>query len=250
MPNGDPAAADQRTSAPASAARKASAFAVHVMTASGAALGLLALMAAVAEDWPLMFWFLGAALIVDGIDGTIARYVRVSAVLPRWSGDSLDFAVDFVTYVFVPAYAIANSGLLPPLAEVPAAILVVLTGALYFADLKMKMAGNYFRGFPALWNVAAFYLFVVRPHPWVGVAAIVVLAGLTFAPFPFIHPLRVARWRILNITLLVVWSLLAAAALGRNLDAGPWISAALCAIALYFIAAGLIRRSGESHGSA
>jgi phosphatidylcholine synthase len=140
--------------------------------------------------------------------------------------------------------------LLPPVAEVPAAILVVLTGALYFADLKMKMADNYFRGFPALWNLAVFYLFVVRPHPWGGVAAIVVLAALTFAPFPFIHPLRVARWRSLNIALLVVWSLLAAAALGRNLDAGPWISAALCAIALYFIAAGLIRRSGERHGSA
>jgi phosphatidylcholine synthase len=249
MPNGDPAAADQGTSAPASAARQACAFAVHVLTASGAALALLALIAAVEQHWTLMFWLLGAALIVDGVDGTIARYIRVSAVLPRWSGDNLDFAVDFVTYVFVPAYAIAHSGLLPPPAAVPAGILVVLTGVLYFADLKMKMADNCFRGFPVLWNLAAFYLFVVRPHPWVAVAAIVVLAALTFAPFPFIHPLRVARWRMLNIVLLVVWSLLAAAALGRNLDAGPWITAALCAIGLYFIAAGVIRRPGESHGS-
>jgi phosphatidylcholine synthase len=247
---GDPAAADQQASAQASAARQAAAFAVHVLTASGAGLALLALIAAAAEDWPLMFWLLGGALIIDGIDGTIARYVRVSAVLPRWSGDNLDFAVDFVTYVFVPAYAIAHSGLLPPLAAVPAGMLVVLTGALYFADLKMKMADNCFRGFPVLWNLAAFYLFVVRPHQWVGLAAIVVLAALTFAPFPFIHPLRVARWRILNITLLVVWSLLAAAALGRNLQPGPWITGALCAIALYFIAAGLIRRSDESHGNA
>src|SRR5215813_659707 len=247
MPHGDPAAADQKAAAPASAARQACAFAVHVLTASGAAL---ALIAAVAQDWPLMFWLLGLALIVDGIDGTIARRVQVSVVLPRWSGDNLDFAVDFVTYVFVPAYAIANSGLLPPLTAVPAGILVVLTGALYFADLRMKMADNCFRGFPVLWNLAAFYLFVVRPHPWVGLAMIVVLAGLTFAPFPFIHPLRVARWRPLNIALLVVWSLLAAAALGRNLDAGPWITAALCAIALYFVAAGLIRRSGESDGNA
>jgi phosphatidylcholine synthase len=247
---GDPEAADQPPIAPASAARQAAAFAVHVLTASGAALGLLALFAAVAQDWPLMFWLLGAALIIDGVDGTIARHLQVSAVLPRWSGDNLDFAVDFVTYVFVPAYAIAHSGLLPPLAAVPAGILVAITGALYFADLKMKMADNCFRGFPVLWNLAAFYLFVVRPPPWAGMAAIVVLAGLTFAPFPFIHPLRVVRWRTLNIVLLVVWSLLAAAALGRNLEPGPWITGGLCAIAVYFIAAGLIRRSGESHGNA
>jgi phosphatidylcholine synthase len=250
MREGDPATADQHPPARASGARRIAAFAVHVLTASGAALALLALIAAVEQHWPLMFWLLGAALVVDGVDGTIARYVQVAAVLPRWSGDSLDFAVDFVTYVFVPAYAIAHSGLLPADAAVAAGILVVLTGALYFADRNMKMADNCFRGFPVLWNLAAFYLFVVRPPPWAGLAAIIVLAGLTFAPFPFIHPLRVARWRPLNIALLGVWSLLAAAALGRDFDAGPWITAALCAIALYFIAAGLVGRSADRHGSA
>jgi phosphatidylcholine synthase len=223
--------------------RRACAFAVHVFTASGAAFALLALIAAVAQDWPLMFLWLGAALVVDGVDGALARYADVAAVLPRWSGDSLDFVVDFVTYVFVPAYAIAESGLLPPSAAIGGGILVVVSGALYFADRKMKMADNCFRGFPALWNVAAFYLFIVRPDPWIGFAAIVVLVGLTFAPFPFVHPVRVKRVRALNIILLVVGAVLAAAAVGRNLDPGPWITAALCAIALYFVAVGLIRRS-------
>jgi phosphatidylcholine synthase len=250
MTRRDPAAADEATSAPASAARRAYGFAVHLFTASGAALALLALIAAVEENWPLMFWWLAAALIVDGVDGTLARYFDVSAALPRWSGDNLDFAVDFVTYVFVPAYAIAQSGLLPPVAAVPAGILIVVTGALYFADREMKLADNCFRGFPALWNLAAFYLFVVRPPPWIAVAAIVVLAGLTFARFPFIHPIRVTRLRALNLALLVAWSVLAAAALWRGLDAGPWIGAALCAIALYFLAAGLIGRPGESQGKA
>lgn len=232
----------------ATTARRVCAFAVHVFTATGAALALLALIAAVDANWPLMFWWLGAALIVDGVDGTLARYLRVSLVLPRWSGDNLDFAIDFVTYVFVPAFAIAQSGLLPPLTAIPAGALIAITGALYFADRQMKMADNCFRGFPALWNLAAFYLFVVRPHPWIGLGAIVALAGLTFARFPFVHPVRVARLRILNLVLLVVWSLLAAAAVGRNLDPGPWIVGGLCAIALYFMVAGLIRRPGESHG--
>ncbi len=89
-----------------------------------------------------MFWCLGAALFVDGIDGTFARKFRVAEVLPRWSGDVLDLVVDFITYVFVPAYAIAASGLLPPVLAIPAALLIVVTSALYFADRDMKTAGQ------------------------------------------------------------------------------------------------------------
>ena len=115
------------------------------------------------------------------------------SVLPRWSGDVLDLVVDFVTYVFVPAYAIAASGLLPPLLAMPAGLVIVVTGALYFADRDMKTADNYFRGFPALWNAVAFYLFLLKPPPWLAAVSIVVLAVLTFVPFKFVHPFRVTR---------------------------------------------------------
>src|SRR5438045_510841 len=128
------------------------AFSVHVFTALGAVLALLALLAAIERNWSLMFWFLGAALIVDGVDGTIARRLRVAERLPRWSGDVLDLVVDFLTYVFVPAYAIATGGLMPDPLALPAGIVIVITGALYFADRKMKTEDNYFRGFPTLWN--------------------------------------------------------------------------------------------------
>ena len=86
------------------------AFAVHVLTACGAALALLALIFATGGHWEAMFFCLGLALIVDGADGPLAREFKVAEVLPRWSGDTLDIVVDFVTYVFVPAYAIAGSG--------------------------------------------------------------------------------------------------------------------------------------------
>jgi len=222
--------------------QRAFGFAVHVFTALGAACALMALISATNEEWALMFLWLGLALIIDGFDGTVARYARVAEVLPRWSGDSLDFVVDFVTYVFVPAYAVAQSGLLPDAAAIPAGVIIVVTGAIYFADREMKLSDNCFRGFPALWNLAAFYLFVMRLPPWIAFGAVVVLAVLTFVRFPFVHPLRVARLRVVNITLLAVWSVLAAAALGRNLEAGPWIAAALCAIGLYFLIAGLLGR--------
>src|SRR5262245_14141331 len=183
---------------------RARAFAVHVFTAAGAALALAALVYAVRAQWPAMFLCLGAALIVDGIDGTIARHVKVAEVLPRWSGDVLDLVVDFVTYVFVPAYAIAAGGLLPDALALPAGIVIVVTGSLYFADRQMKTADNYFRGFPTLWNAAAFYLFVLKPAPWLATTAVAVLAVATFLPFKFLHPMRVARLRTLNIAALAL----------------------------------------------
>jgi len=217
-------------------------YAVHVLTASGAALALLALIFATGGHWEAMFLCLGLALIVDGVDGPLAREFKVAELLPRWSGETLDLVVDFTTYVFVPAYAIAASGFLPPALAIPGGVLVVLAGALYFADREMKTDDNYFRGFPALWNLAAFYLYVLEPPPWLAAVMIVVLAGLSFAPIKFVHPLRVRFLRPLNIALLVLWAVLALVAVILRLEPGPYVTWPLVAIALYFFAAGLLRR--------
>jgi len=221
------------------------AFWVHVFTAAGAALALLALLAAIGKRWDLTFLCLGIALLVDGVDGTIARGLRVSEKLPRWSGDVLDLVVDFVTYVFVPAYAIAAGGLLPDWVGIVAGVTIVVTGALYFADRQMKTADHYFRGFPALWNAAAFYLFLLRPDPWLATAAVMVLAMLTFAPFKFVHPFRVRRLRFVTIAMLGAWSALALVAILSNLDPDPWTKMGLVAAAVYFLGLGLTDRMSK-----
>jgi phosphatidylcholine synthase len=222
--------------------RSVRAFAVHVLTASGAALALLALVFATGGLWEAMFITFGAALIVDGVDGPLARRLKVAEELPRWSGETLDLVVDFVTYVFVPAYAIAASGLLPQAFTLPAGIVVVVSGALYFADRAMKTADNYFRGFPTLWNLAAFYLFVLEPEPWLALVMVLALAILSFAPIKFLHPLRVKRLRALNVALLAIWAVLALVAVIDNLAPGPYVVWPLALIALYFFAAGLLPR--------
>jgi phosphatidylcholine synthase len=218
------------------------AYAVHALTASGAALGLLALIFATGGHWEAMFFCLGLALIVDAIDGPLAREFQVAELLPRWSGETLDLVVDFTTYVFVPAYAIAASGFLPPALAIPSGVIVVLSGAIYFADREMKTADNYFRGFPAVWNLGAFYLYVIEPPSWLAAVMVFGLAALSFAPIKFVHPLRVQHLRLLNIALLVAWALLAFAALVLRLEPGPYVTAPLVAIAVYFFTAGLLRR--------
>jgi phosphatidylcholine synthase len=218
------------------------AFAVHIFTAIGAALGFAALLAAVDRRWTAMFCILGVALVVDGIDGSLARRLRVAERLPRWSGDVLDLVIDFITYVFVPAYAIVASGMLPRAVAIPAGMAIVMTGALYFADREMKTADHYFRGFPGLWNVAAFYLFVLHPPPWIAAGAVLALAVLTFVPLKFVHPFRVKRLRVLTIISLTLWCVLAAATLAYDLRPGAWIVGGLVGIAGYFVALGLTDR--------
>ncbi len=218
------------------------AFAVHVFTACGAACALLALIAAVRADWPQMYVWLGIALFIDGVDGTFARRLRVADVLPRWSGEVLDLVVDILNYVFVPAYALAASGLLPRPIAIPLGILIVVTGSLYFADRLMKTSDYYFRGFPALWNVAAFYLFLLRPAPWLGAVLIAALAALTFVPFHVVHPLRIAHLRALTTGALILWTLLAIFAVTKNLQPGFWALAGLCLLAIYFVGVGFLRR--------
>lgn len=218
------------------------AFAVHIFTACGAALALLALILGIGGHWAAMFFCLGLALVVDGVDGALAREFKVADVLPRWSGETLDLIVDFTTYVFVPAYAIAASGQLPNALAIPAGVLVVVTGALYFADRQMKTTDNYFRDFPAVWNLAAFYLYLLEPPPWLAAVMIVALAALSFAPVKFLHPLRVRHLRALNIALLAVWGMLAALTVIYDLDPGPYVTWSLVAIAVYFFSAGLLRR--------
>ncbi len=217
------------------------AFTVHIFTATGAALALLAMILATGGHWAAMFLCLGLALVVDGADGPLARAFDVQKILPRWSGDTLDLVVDFTTYVFVPAYAISASGLLPQWLAIPAGIIVVISGALYFADREMKTKDNYFRGFPAVWNLAAFYLYLLEPPEWVAAIAVVVLAALSFAPIRFLHPLRVQRWKSVNLALLALWALLAFVAVVENLSPGIYITLPLSIIAVYFFTVGLLR---------
>jgi phosphatidylcholine synthase len=187
-----------------------------------------------------MFLWLGAALIVDAVDGPLARRFRVAEVLPRWSGETLDLVVDFTTYVFLPAYAVAASGLMPSTLAIVAGAAIAVTGALYFADRRMKTDDNYFRGFPAVWNVIAFYLLLLRPEPYAAFGLVAAFVALTFVPIRFVHPLRVRRLRVVTLILLVVWTALALAAVVHGLAPPLWISAGLCAIAVYFFAVGLL----------
>ena len=181
------------------------AWLVHTFTASGAVLALLALLAIEQQRWALALLWLAIAGIVDGVDGSLARWARVKQQAPRIDGDTLDLVIDYLTYVFVPTLFIWHAGLVPP-ALAPWMCAAILVSSLYaFARTDMKTDDGYFRGFPALWNLVAFYLFVLQLSPAIGAAVIALLVTMTFAPIHFAHPFRVRDYGVWLPVLALVW---------------------------------------------
>ena len=172
-----------------------SAAAIHLLTATGAAFALLALIAASRGDWQWMFVWLGVALIVDAVDGPLARRVDVTRVLPRFSGERLDLIVDYLTYVVVPAFALSQADLLPQAFRLPAGSAILLSSLFHIADQDSKTKEGYFVGFPAIWNVVLLYLFALEPYALRIALHRRVFRRADLRADPCVHPFRVAELR-------------------------------------------------------
>ena len=231
-------------------AAKLRAFSVHLLTASGSFLAFLSLVAAAEGRWSAMFLWLGAALLVDGIDGPIARHLNVKEVLPNWSGDTLDNVIDYVTFVLIPAYALYASGLISEPWSFAAAGVIVVSSAVYYADTGMKTEENFFSGFPVVWNMMVFAFFVVRPPEWVTLSVTFFAAAASFVPVWFLHPVRVKRLRPLNLSVMALWALCGGAALVADLRAGPIVQWMTALTSIYLLVIGAILQAFPKLGAA
>lgn len=195
----------------------------------------------------MAFAWLGLALVIDGVDGTLARRARVQHRLPRFSGDRLDLVIDYVTYVFVPALALLQAGFLSGPPGVILASLILLSALFHFSDTKSKAADHSFVGFPAVWNLVAFYVFAFALPQWATAALVLLGVAFTFVPFKWAHPLRTARLRPVTVAAVAVWTVAAAAVLWSGFPAGSWSGALLLLTAGYGI--GLTLYAGVKEGS-
>lgn len=186
-------------------ASKAKAWSVHAVTASGVILGLLALLAVLDGRPQVCLLWLGAALLVDGLDGTLARKFDVKVVLPHFDGSTLDLVIDYLTYVFIPAIFVYRFIPLPEYTLLLSLGVILLSSLFCFCNLNMKSKDNYFIGFPAAWNVVIVYLYLLDFAPWLSLVTILVLAGLTLTKMKFLHPFRVKQFMPLNIGVTLLW---------------------------------------------
>jgi phosphatidylcholine synthase len=172
---------------------------------SGVIFGFLALLAVLEGDIVTGFIWLAVALIVDGVDGEMARHANVRAIAPQVDGAILDFVIDYFTYVIVPAVMIYRFGLVPAGWEAPAAAAILAVSCYTFANTRAKTSDYYFSGFPALWNVVVLYFYIIQPDPRINLAVIGICCVLTFVPLKYVHPFRVRRWRALSIGVTALW---------------------------------------------
>ena len=218
------------------------ALAVHLFTATGAVFAMLSMLAAAQEKWSLMFLWLVVAFAVDGIDGPLARKYNVKTYAPRFDGVLLDLIIDYLTYVFIPAFALFQSGLLPGWTGWFAIIVITFASAMYFADSRMKTSDNSFHGFPGCWNMLVIVLFALRPDFWIIIALVTVLAVAMFLPLKFIHPVRTERWRTVSLPMALAWTFFAGWAAWVDFHPQSWDHWGLNITSIYLLFAGIAQQ--------
>lgn len=218
------------------------ALSVHLLTASGAVLSMFAMLAAVDAKWDLMFLWLVVALIVDGIDGPLARRWDTPKNFPIYDGVLMDLIVDYLTYVFIPAFALFKSGLLTGWTGWLAIIAITYGSVVYFSDTRMKTKDKSFSGFPACWNMVVLVLFAEKPPEMVVLLVVVALTLAMFLNLKFVHPTRTKRWNWVTLPVSVVWIVLAAWSAWNNFDVQPLAHWGLAASSIYLIFAGIAQQ--------
>ena len=221
------------------------AYATHAFTATGAVFAMLAMLAAVDARWSAMFLWLVVAFIVDGIDGPMARRYEVTERAPIIDGVLLDLVIDFLTYVFIPAFALLRSGVLEGPSGILATLVIMFGSALYFADTRMKMPDKSFSGFPACWNMFALVVFALRPESRTVLALVALLTVAMFVPVRFVHPVRTRRWRVASLPVAIVWTVLAGWAAWSDFALPDWASITLLAASAYLAVVGGVQQTLE-----
>lgn len=215
---------------------------VHLLTATGAVFAMLAMLAAADGKWDIMFVWLVVAFAVDGIDGPLARKYDVKQYAPRFDGVLLDLIIDYLTYVFIPAFALFKSGLLPGWTGWFAIIVITFASAMYFCDGQMKTKDNSFQGFPGCWNMLIIVIFAIEPNFWITVVLVAALSVAMFLPIKFIHPVRTDRWRIISLPTALAWTFFAGWAAWVDFHPESWAHWGLVLTSVYLLFAGLAQQ--------
>ncbi len=222
---------------------------VHLLTATGAVFAMLAMLAAVDAEWDLMFLWLVVAFAVDGVDGPLARKYDVGANAPEFDGVLLDLIIDYLTYVFIPAFALFKSGLMDGWTGWFAIIVITFASAMYFADTRMKTKDNSFSGFPGCWNMVVLVIFALEPNFWVSLALVTALAVAMFLPLKFVHPVRTERWRAVTLPAALAWTIFAGWAAWGNFHPDSWAHMGLIVTSVYLVFAGVAQQIIPIRGS-
>lgn len=165
-------------------------WSIHAFTASGACVGLLALLAIYQHNLLLALWLMAVAIFIDAVDGMFARMIRIKEVLPEIDGALLDNIVDFFNYTLVPCFFLLVTDLLPDHWRFFCVAIITFSSAYQFTQVDAKTSDHFFKGFPSYWNIAVFYLFFWQMSSTTNMFILLLCAVLSFVPIKYIYPSR------------------------------------------------------------
>ncbi len=214
--------------------QKLMAWFTHLFTASGAIWGFLSILAISNHQWILAFTWMAASVVVDSFDGLLARRVRVKSVLPDFDGARLDNMIDFLNYVFVPAFFLYEADILPRQYALVGAALILLASSYQFCQDDAKTDDHYFKGFPSYWNIMVFYMFLLSLNGWINLSITLLLSALVFVPIKYVYPSRTKMHQKLTMALAGIWGVINIIILIRYPLHDRWLIWASLLFAVYY----------------
>jgi phosphatidylcholine synthase len=199
------------------------AYSVHLFTASGAVFGFFALLAVIQHEWRWMVIWMVASMVVDGVDGFLARKADTKINAAKFDGALMDNIIDYFTYVVVPALFLYESEVLPPGWGIVGACAILLASAFQFSQTDAKTDDHFFKGFPSYWNIVAIYALVLGLNPWVNLVIILLLVILVFVPIKYVYPTRSTQLQTLTLSLTGVYFLIGLWGLTLYPDIPTWM---------------------------
>lgn len=167
------------------------AWAVHAFTASAAFFGLLTLIKIYQHQYLDALWYMAITVVIDGVDGTFARLVRVKSILPGIDGALLDNIVDYLNYVITPCFLLyVKPNMLPEQLGLFIIVGIILTSAYQFCQADAKTPDHFFKGFPCYWNITLFYMIIFNTTATSNAIILTTLCVLVFVPIKYVYPSR------------------------------------------------------------
>ena len=175
---------------------------VHFLTGSGIIFSFLALVSVI-EGYKLQtFMFLGVALIIDIIDGTLARRYKIDVIFPNIDGKTLDTIIDYINYILIPCIMLYKFDYLPQNFSLIIPIVILCISLYSYINIKLIDASFSYLGFPSIWNIILLYLEILSFNKWINLLIIIFFVFLKFVPFKVLHPMRFPKLKKTNIALL------------------------------------------------
>ena len=175
---------------------------VHFLTGSGIIFSFLALISVIEGNKSQAFMFLGIALIIDIIDGTLARKYKTEINFPNIDGKTLDTIIDYINYIFIPCIMLYTFEYLPQSFTVIIPIIILCISLYSYVNSKLIDIQFSFVGFPSIWNVVLLYLEILSFNQLINLLIILSFIFLKFVPFKVFHPMRYHKFKKTNVVLL------------------------------------------------